>query len=159
MEVQDIAEMIKIMDHDIDALALAARVAANLRQHALTGPAAFPAFAIESVVASEKHGPDTPLTFDLSHAVDAYADVWVSVDAPTGGRMSLVARFKHTVRTMVVYYVNRLAERQTRFNAASLRVMTHLVNGRESSELADLRREVARLQQRIDHLERLQKKV
>ncbi len=143
-------EIIQIADPEIDATDLAARIEANLREHDLTGPENFPAFEI----APPEKETCTALDFDLHQAREAYAQTWVSVDVPEGD-LPLLGRLKRALHELIVYYVNRLAERQTRFNAALLRI----VNKRRSechSDQAALRREIAQLRERVERLERQQ---
>lgn len=146
----ELTEIIQIADPEIDATSLTARIEANLLEHDLTGPENFPAFEI----ALPETETRTVLDFDLRQAREAYAQTWVSVDAPESG-LPLLGRLKRALHELVVYYVNQLAERQMRFNAAILRI----VNGRRSdchSDQAALRREIAQLRARIERLERQQ---
>lgn len=146
----ELTEIIQIADPEIDATSLTARIKADLREHDLTGPESFPAFEI----APPETETFTALGFDLHQAREAYAQTWVSVDAPESA-LPLLGRLKRALHELIVYYVNRLAERQMRFSAALLRI----VNGRRSecySDQAALRREIAQLRARVERLERQQ---
>jgi hypothetical protein len=146
----DLTAIIRIADPEIDATSLTARIEANLRAHDLTGPENFPAFEIGPLETETR----TALDFDLRQAREAYAQTWVSADAPES-KLPLLGRLKRALHELIVYYVNQLAERQMRFNAALLRV----VNGRRSechSDQAALRREIAQLRERVERLERQQ---
>ena len=146
----ELTEIIQIADPEIDATSLTARIEANLREHELTGPEKFPTFEI----APPEKETRTALDFDLRQAREAYAQTWVSADVPEDG-LSLLGRVKRALHELVVYYVNQLAERQMRFNAALLRI----VNGRRPechSDQAALRREIAQLRARVEQLERQQ---
>ena len=146
----ELTKIILIADPEIDATDLAARIEANLRAHDLTGPENFPAFEIGPLETE----PRTALDFDLHQAREAYAQTWVSADVPEDG-LPLLGRVKRALHELIVYYVNRLAAQQMRFNAALLRI----ISGRRSechSDQAALRREIEQLRARVERLERQQ---
>ncbi|MFP4395479.1 MAG: hypothetical protein ACLFTI_09465 [Anaerolineales bacterium] len=148
--MNDATEIIRIADPEIDATSLAARIETNLRARDLTGPESFPAFEIRPLETE----PRTALDFDLRQAREAYAQTWVSADAP-GSKLPLLGRLKRALHELIVYYVNQLAAQQMRFNAALLRI----IRGRRSechSDQAALRREIAQLRERVERLERQQ---
>ncbi len=146
-EAARIAEIVHLYP---ESAALAERIAANLQHHHLSGPASFPEFAVPI----PPRAPRTLWAFELRQAALAYSEVWVTNDAPP--RRNPLARLRHAAHSLVVYYVNRLAARQTRFNAALLRTLTHLSPPPPAEEVQALRREVAALQERVARLERQQ---
>ena len=154
--MDDSVEMIQVDLPEIDREALLARIQENLRLHKLVGPPSFPVFEVMSSTGggASHTSASSSLEFDLHQAFDAYGEAWVSVDVPEGD-LPLLGRLKRVLHELIVYYVNQLAERQMRFNAALLRI----IDGRRSechSDQAALRREIAQLRERVERLERQQ---
>ena len=148
-DVNQIAQNIQITDLEETATTLAEKVIHNLNRHKFYTPEAFPTFEIASAATSV--GEDVPLAFDLQQAARAYADVWVVNTAPKTG-IPIAARLRRAIHDLVVYYVNRLAERQTQLNAAMLRVLHHLVNASARTEIVALRQETAQLREELEVL-------
>jgi len=150
--MDDPVQIIQISDPEIDCDVLFARIRENLHQHNLVGPSSFPVFEI---VPSSIDATSFPfLEFDLRQAMDAYSKVWIEV-VPESGKLPLINHLKIAAHKLVVYYVNQLAERQTRFNAALLRLVNHIIGVQtKNSDFAALYCELAALRDRVERLER-----
>lgn len=155
----DLTDVIQIDDPQIDADEVARRVAENLRAHGLgeEGEAEFPEFAI--VPPRFEEGARFPATLyhELEQAALAYGRTWVAPQ-PVASRLPLLARLKRAFHRLVVFYVNRLGERQMVVNAALLRVLTQMVKTLDDErsarqEVAALQCEVAEMRARLERLE------
>lgn len=146
---------LNVIGNDIDAEALMQQIRARLRARRAEAEARgldFKAYA-EGLYPLK---PDAVLSRDLYEAVRRLELSYdkVSVDlALTETRLpllkGLVQRVRLTVHALVLFYVNRLAARQVRFNEQATRALVAVVRDLES-EVTDLRARLAQLEQKAD---------
>ena len=150
-----IRDVIRIDDPQINGAEVVDRVTENLLAHSLDENIDFPQFAVAPPRFTDKARFPAALYYDLKQATSAYGQVWVELD-PVESRIPLLARIKRAFHRLVVYYVNRLGERQTMVNGALLRALNQMVKTLDNSEaeVVSLRHQVAELRARLDRLER-----
>ncbi len=125
---------------------VARRVAEVMRDHGLAEEGLPPRFEMP---VPTKGGPLSPALYHhLTRAAEARGDVVLEPEPASGP----LARLKDALHRLVLFYVNRLGERQARVNDALLRALAELAQEAERSkaELDDLRRELADLRKRLE---------
>ena len=153
-DVDDVTSVVQIDDPEIDVETIMARIREGLVAHALDQEVEFPTFAIAQAQQGESPRFSEELYYQLEQANLNYDQIWVEL-SQVEGHMPLVGqfvnRFKREVHRLVVYYVNRLGERQVTMNDALVRTLNALVRNLEGSE-ADSS-DVLALQQKVSELE------
>jgi hypothetical protein len=137
-----------------------ARIREGLVTHALDQAVEFPTFAIAQAEQGEATRFSEELYYQLEQANLNYDQIWVEL-SQVEGQMPLlgrfVNRFKRELHRLVVYYVNRLGERQVTMNDALVRTLNALVHNLEGeadrADVLALQQKVAALEARLEKLE------
>ncbi len=162
-EIDDVTDIVQIDDPEIDVETIMARIREGLVAHALDQAVEFPTFAIAQVKQGESTRFSEELYYQLEQANLNYDQIWVELSLvedqlPLVGQF--VNRFKRELHRLVVYYVNRLGERQVTMNDALVRTLNALVrhledDTAESLDVLALEEKVAALEARLTKLEAL----
>lgn len=132
---------------------LAARIYNNLKTHKLEAPAHWSVFAL-----TVDNLNDDPLSLDLHEALNSatkeYDKIWLEMSIPASDT-SFVARLKRPFHQLVLFYVNKIGQKQIKFNDRLLRLVNHLIVSEEKkeNEIKELQEKLAHLQKRIEELE------
>lgn len=159
----ELKDIIEIRDPNIDAEAIMRKIRANIRQRKQQAEAKgidYEAF-VEGLYTSDVTARfDHNLYYDIRRMSVGYDKVGVGLSVSErsipiiGG---VIQRFRRSLHTLVIYYVNMLAGQQVRFNELVVRTTTSMVKtleeGTPQSELEALREEVTALKQRVAELE------
>ncbi|VAW42978.1 hypothetical protein MNBD_CHLOROFLEXI01-4753 [hydrothermal vent metagenome] len=134
---------------------LARRIAADLEVYQLDTPENWPEFAITAVSATNATTNPPELYASLEQAARAYDNMWVAIEIKPS-RWPLVNFIKRGFHQLVIFYVNRLGERQIKFNDRILRAVNLLAadQAAQNNETAALKQQIIRLQNQIDKLEK-----
>ena len=155
--MEDIRKTFEINTPTINQAELAQHIAEDLASHSLQAPERWPEFAITAVSPTNSSPDLTDLYAALEQATRAYDQIWVKVDIKPS-RWPLLDRLKTSFHQLVVFYVNKLGERQIKFNDRSLRVANLLAAAQaaKNEETAVLKKQIAALQNRLNELEKQQ---
>jgi hypothetical protein len=163
MNNDDLEQIIEIRDSEIDAQAIMRQIRENMRQRRSMAEAQgldYEAFAQGLYASPESARFDRSLYYDLRWLSTSYHKIGVGLSL-TESRIPLVAPLVQRVRAalhhLVIFYTNKLAGRQTRFNEYVVRALTGLVKELEKEpapgEVEALRREIVELRERLERLE------
>lgn len=175
----DPESIIQIEDPEIDVETVMARIREGLAEHALEQDVEFPTFAVTRARRGADPRFPEELYYQLEQANLNYDQTWVELslvetELPLLGHF--ITRFKHELHQLVVFYVNRLGERQVTMNDALVRTLNELVESLEMEpapqnlsdedsetestrqQLAAVQRELAELRTRLERLEARQDK-
>jgi len=158
--MDELAEVIEIKDPEIDVAIIMEKIRQGIERHRplYTEDVFFPSFRDSITSGVEQLGRE--FNYELQEAVACHDRAWVSLQVfpvrlPILG--SFLTKVKRELHNLVVFYVNRLAAKQTSFNTHSVRALASLseVVGRNASamDLEQLRQEVQRLKEKVDRLE------
>lgn len=154
----DLEEIVEIRDPGIDREAVFQEILDNLirrRRLAREQGLDYEALA-RGQPASPHHGPFSyDLHYSLKQMQASYNRIEVGLSL-TESRIPVIAPLVQRVRLalhrLVLYYTNRMAGRQSRFNEYTLKAMTDLIKEiRDENE--ELRREISGLEERLEDLE------
>jgi hypothetical protein len=147
----ELRDVFRIEDPQIDAREIMQRVSENLYAHGLVENIQFPEFDVVPAEFADGARFPAALYYELEQATLAFGQTWVELQ-PVESRFPLLGRVKQEFHRLVVFYVNRYAERQTVVNGALLRALNQLVMALDASEVevVALRREVAELHTRLE---------
>jgi hypothetical protein len=134
--------------------ALAARIAENLANHQLESPPDWPTFALTNTPAHSEFAASPDLRLAVEQATQAYDKIWVDLSIAAADK-SFLARIKRPFHELAAYYVNRLGQRQIKFNDRLLRLIHRLIatENRKDAEIQALQTQLSDLQARIQALE------
>jgi len=164
----ELEEIVEIRNPDIDAEAIMRQIRENIRQRRVTAEAQgvnYEAF-VEGLYAAQVTARfDHSLYYDLRRMSVGYDKIGVGLsltESKTPLIAPLIQRIRGGLHHLVIYYVNMLAGQQSRFNEYVVRALTGLVKSLEAGptpdEVAALRAEVTRLQERVAALEAKQER-
>jgi lipid II:glycine glycyltransferase (peptidoglycan interpeptide bridge formation enzyme) len=90
----------------------------------------------------------------FNNAIKEYDKIWLELSIPAADK-SFAARLKRPLHQLVLFYVNRIGQKQIKFNDRMLRIVNHLVTSEEKkeNEIKELQERLAHLQKRIEELE------
>lgn len=151
---ESVRQVFQIADPAIDEDELARRLAANLEKHDLQSPEIWPEFAITPIRPGERPQFPDEVYASLARASEAYDQIWVKADvAPS--RFPLFTHLKRAFHQLVIYYVNRLGERQMIVNDRLLRMINQLVARHEQTDpqIEELQQRITELEARLEQLE------
>ncbi len=136
---------------------LAGKIAATLEKYPLCGPASWPEFAITASDLAATTPDPAGLHAALEQAVRAYDQIWVTAEM-TPSRWPFVTRIKKSFHQLVIFYANRLGERQIKFNDRILRAVNLLAAAHtaKDAEIIRLRQRLTQLENRLDQQEHRQ---
>jgi hypothetical protein len=163
MSEEELDAIIEIRDPEIDAEAIMRRIRENIRQRRTEAEAQgldYEAFVEGLYSAQVTARFEHSLYYDLRRMSVGYDNIGVGLSL-TESRLPLVAPLVQRVRAalhhLVIYYTNKLAGQQARFNEYVVRALTGLVKALEEGPTPDdvgaLRQEVAELRARLEQLE------
>ena len=126
----------------------------NLEEHQLSAPENWAEFTITAVSNPQQSDNNAQLLSALTQATECYDQLYVDADI-TDTSLPLFTRVKQSFHQLVLFYVNKLGEKQTRFNDRILRVVNPLVQKQlqQETEIAELKAQIAQLQTKISELE------
>ncbi len=163
MNRDDVRDVIEIRDPELDAEAIMRQIRENIRERRAEAEAKglnYEAF-VEGLYASQVSARfDHQIYYDLRRMSVGYDKVGVGLSL-TESQLPIIAplvqRVRRALHHLVIYYVNKLAAQQARFNEFVVRALTNLVKALEDGptpdEVAALQAEVEALRDRIEHLE------
>ena len=151
VEVRQVFELEKTAVNQTD---LAKRISNNLKAHQLKSPAHWPTFALTTDASNNESFATSDLRKTVNSATKEYDKIWLELSIPASDK-SFVARLKRPFHQLVLFYVNRIGQKQIKFNDRLLRAINHLVASEEkkNNEIKELRKQLADLQKRIAELE------
>jgi hypothetical protein len=175
----DPESIIQIEDPEIDVETVMARIREGLAERALEQDVEFPTFAVTRARRGADPRFPEELYYQLEQANLNYDQAWVELslietELPLLG--PFITRFKRELHQLVVFYVNRLGERQVTMNDALVRTLNELVESLEGEpapeglpheageasstqqQLAAMQQELAELRIRLERLEARQDK-
>jgi hypothetical protein len=159
----DLERIIEIRDPEIDAESIMRQIRRNIRKHRAKAEKQgldYEAF-VEGLYASQVTARfDHSLYYDLRRMSVGYDKIGVGLSL-TESRVPLIApliqRVRKALHHLVIYYANKLAGQQARFNEYVVRALSGLVKelekGPTSEEVESMRQDVAKLEARIGELE------
>jgi hypothetical protein len=130
----DVAEIIRIVDDEIDVDAIMAEIRANLARRPKLEPDP------SGFTYTHAEGVESELQWAVDEARAAAGDLAIDDQLP---RTGIVARFKRPLHQLARFYVELFAERQDGVNRPLVRAVELLAaeNARLSAEIAALRQE------------------
>jgi hypothetical protein len=155
--MDDIRKTFEIGTATINQDELTQCIADYLAMHPLKTPERWAEFVITAVSPPHPNSALTDLQAALEQATRAYDQIWIKVDI-TPSRWPLLDHLKKSIHQLVVFYVNRLGERQIKFNDRILRTVNLLAAAQsaKNEETAVLKQQITALQQRLNELENQQ---
>ena len=156
MNIDKISALFEMENTAVSPDELSQKIAATLARYSLETPASWPEFAITSTPPDA--APDLhQLYAALEQAARAYDQIWVTAEI-TPSRWPLLNRIKKSFHQLVIFYVNRLGERQIKFNDRILRAANLLAAAQSvrDEEITRLKGQIAYLQTRLDEREKRQ---
>ncbi len=154
MDTNNISAVFEMENTAVSPHDLAAKITAILEKHPLDTPQNWPEFAITAVSPANATADLTDLYAALEQAANAYDQIWVPAEI-TPSRWSLLTRVKKSFHQLVLFYVNRLGERQIKFNDRILRAVNLLASAQAArdEEIISLQQQITRLQNQIEQQE------
>jgi hypothetical protein len=159
----DLERIIEIRDPEIDAESIMRQIRQNIRKRRAKAEEQgldYEAF-VEGLYASQVTARfDHSLYYDLRRMSVGYDKIGVGLSL-TESRVPLIApliqRVRKALHHLVIYYTNKLAGQQARFNEYVVRALSALVKeleeGPTPEEVESMRQDVAELEARIGELE------
>ncbi len=147
MDTNNISAVFEMENTAVSPDDLAGKIAATLEKYPLRGPASWPEFALTANDLTAAAPDPASLHAALEQAVRAYDQIWVTAEI-TPSRWPFVTRVKKSFHQLVIFYVNRLGERQIKFNDRILRAVNLLAAAHAAKDV-----EITRLRQRLTQLE------
>ena len=143
---------LRIPAEDIQQLEEA--IQSHLEARQFSAPNQWSEFMITAVSSSHSQTENKELISALSQATEYYDQLYVPLDI-IDSSIPLLTRMKQSVHQLVLFYVNKLGEKQTRVNDRILRVINPLVNKQlqQETEIAQLKEEIAQLKATIAQME------
>ncbi|MCP4422695.1 MAG: hypothetical protein GY805_39300 [Chloroflexi bacterium] len=137
---------------------LAERISENLRKHHLHSPDKWETFTLPSTIVGNESVTDTDLLPALEQATKNYDKIWVEISLPLADN-SFSTRIKRLFHQLTVFYVNKLGQKQIKFNDRLLRVIHHLIasENEKDAKIGELQGHLAQLQKRVQELEKNQR--
>lgn len=122
----------------------------HLESRQFSAPNSWAEFAITAVSTSHPQPENNELISALNQATQYYDQLYVSIDI-TDSTIPLLTRVKQSFHQLALFYVNKLGEKQTRFNDRILRVLHPVVHKQlqQEAEIAELKEQIAQLQAKI----------
>lgn len=163
MSNNDLNDVIEIRDPEIDAEAIMRQIREDIRKRRAEAEAKgleYESF-VEGLYASQVAARfDHSLYYDLRRMSVGYDKIGVGLSL-TESRTPLIAplvqRVRRALHHLVIYYTNKLAGQQARFNEYVVRALTGLVKeleeGPRPEDVEALREEIAELRVRVEKLE------
>lgn len=155
MDVENINEVFKIGGLTaVNQGQIAHTIAAELEAQPFSTPEHWAEFAITAVSTPNQATSDSELHSALAQAAAHYDQIWVSMDLADSS-LPLLSRIKKNFHSLTLFYVNRLGEKQTRFNDRILRAANALAGKQlqQEAEIAELKEQIAQLQAAIAEME------
>lgn len=133
---------------------IAHTIATELEAQPFTMPEHWPEFAITAISNPNQSTGDSELNSALAQATASYDQIWVSMDLAESS-IPFLTRIKKNFHSLALFYVNRLGEKQTRFNDRILRAANALAGKQmqQEAEFAELKELIAQLQATIAEME------
>ena len=133
---------------------LVSRIHHNLKSHDLKGPQQWPKFALATDSINAAFASDSGLHNALSNALKEYDKIGLELSIPASDK-SFITRLKRPFHQLVLFYVNKIGQRQIMVNDRLLRIINHLVISEEKKDktIKELRAQLADLQKRVEELE------
>ena len=130
----------------VDQTNLAKRISKNLRTRPLESPLHWPTFALTTDRPSSESMTAANLHKMLDDAIKEYDQIWLELSIPASDR-SISARLKRPFHQLVLFYVNKIGQKQIIFNDRLLRVLNGLVDleRERESKIQTLTQQVAHL--------------
>lgn len=156
-------EIIEIRDPEIDAEAIMRQIRENIHQRRAEAEARgldYEAFAQGLYTSPDTARFERSLYYDLRWMSMGYYKIGVGLSL-TESRLPLIAPLVQRVRSalhhLVIFYTNKLAGQQARFNEYVVRALTGLVKeleqGPTPGEVESLRQQVAELRTQMEQLQ------
>ena len=152
VDTETIRQVFELEKTAVDPTNLAQRISTNLQTRPLKLPTNWPSFALTT---------DAESTMSTSHrqtviaeAIKAYDQIWLEPNIAASDN-SFLARLKRPFHQLVLFYVNKLGQKQIIFNDRLLRAVQSLasLDDEKSREIESLRAQIDQLQQQVKDLE------
>ena len=132
---------------------LARQITKNLKKHHLDTPNQWPTFTLASTL-DGYHSDLASLQEAFNRATKSYDTIEVALSFTPSDR-SLMARIKRPFHQLVVFYANRLGQKQIKFNDHTLRLFNQLIasNAKKDTEIKELQSQLKFLQNRIQEID------
>lgn len=155
VDKETIRHVFELENTAVNTANLAQRISTNLQTRSLTLPTDWPSFAL--TIDADAAPSAATLHTAIADAVQAYDQIWLEPAIPTADN-SFWARLKRPFHQLVLFYVNKLGQKQIIFNDRLLRAVHSLarLDDEKNREIEALRAQVAQLQQQIRDLEQKQ---
>ncbi len=126
----------------------------HLENHQFSAPDRWAEFAITAVSDSPYQTDDNEIRTALDQATQYYDQLYITPEI-TDSSIPLLTRIKQSFHQLTLFYVNKLGEKQTRFNDRILRVVNPVAQkqAEQEAEIAALKEQIAQLQQTIAEME------
>ena len=112
---------------------LAARIYNNLKMYELKAPTHWPAFALSSDALSHDTSSISDLREALNNAIKEYDKIWLELSIPASDK-TFAARIRRPFHQLVLFYVNKLGQKQIKFNDRLLRIVNQLITSEEKKD-------------------------
>ena len=154
LDKDTIRQVFALGDTAVNQTSLAERISKNLEGHQLKSPTHWPTFALTEDAPGSDSVSIASLREALNNATKEYDKIWLEITIPASDN-SFAARLKRPFHQLVLFYVNRIGQKQIRFNDRLLRILNHLVTLEEKKdgEIQALRQQVTDLQKRLEELD------
>jgi hypothetical protein len=153
-----IRQLFELEKTAVNQNALAERISENLKKHQLQTPDKWATFALPTTLAENETITNADLLAALEQAAQTYDKIWVDLSlSPTDN--SITTRIKRLFHQLAIFYVNKLGQKQIKFNDRLLRVVQQLivVENEKDAQIRGLQEQLARLQKRVQEMEKSQK--
>lgn len=149
-----VRRVFELKDTAVNQEILAKRIADNLQKHQLTTPSSWPTFTLPSAPLSTETAVSASFLAALEQATAQYDKIWLDLAIPTTDN-SFLTRLKRPFHQLVLFYVNKLGQRQIKFNDQLLRIIHQLVAAQNKKDVTieKLQEQLTDLQKRIETLE------
>lgn len=155
MDVESINKVFKIGGVTaVNQQQIADTIATELEAKPFTMPEHWSEFAITAVSHPNQSSDNSELHSALDQATASYDQIWVNMDLAESS-IPFLTRIKKNFHSLALFYVNRLGEKQTRFNDRILRAANVLAGKQmqQEAEISELKEQIAQLQAAIAEME------
>lgn len=151
VDTETIRQVFELEKTAVNPTDLAQRISINLQTRPLKLPADWPSFALTTNAESTIF--TSHLQKVITDAIKAYDQIWLEPSISVSDN-SFLARLKRPFHQLVLFYVNKLGQKQIIFNDRLLRAVQSLVNldDEKSREIESLRAQIDQLQQQAKDL-------
>ena len=148
-----IRKVFDLGDIDVDQGVLAQEIAEEMGKRPLSHPTTWPQFAVTPPAMHETNTLPPDLHTALHQASALYDQIWVTLP-PTPPRTAIIATLKQQLHQLVIFYANKLGEKQIDTNEQLLRSLNMLsfINHQQNQEIAALQQQVNQLQVEVARL-------